>query len=310
MSSRNLFFLTGLLVLLLVMYFVAQRTVSPPGIKEALLVPLGQPEWQRVDRLEIFLGSEPEKKLFLVKKKTGWEVLGSSPEENYPRPAKNSLIDNFLSDLSQLSGEERVSGKSFWERFLLTDEKALHVVGWRAEQEVFHLLVGKRGPYWDSTFVRLKDSEKVYLVPENLLARFEIWKEQPTTPSVDPWIDKEILVVNLPDLKKLSFVWKGKVLWRLEREKDRWWVEKEGRRREVNEVEKKLGEVFPLFAEKVLRPETFRKEIGRLELETKLATRESLSFGVSSQKGRYLAKKGPYVYELGSEVVEKLRKLF
>lgn len=310
MSSRNLFFLTGLLVLLLVMYFVAQRMVRPPGIKEALLVSLGQPEWQRVDRLEIFLGSEPEKKLFLVKKKTGWEVLGSSPEENYPRPAKNSLIDNFLSDLSQLSGEERVSGKSFWERFLLTDEKALHVVGWRAEQEVFHLLVGKRGPYWDSTFVRLKDSEKVYLVPENLLARFEIWKEQPTTPSVDPWIDKEILVVNLPDLKKLSFVWKGKVLWRLEREKDRWWVEKEGRRREVNEVEKKLREVFPLFAEKVLRPETFRKEIGRLELETKLATRESLSFGVSAQKGRYLAKKGPYVYELGSEVVEKLRKLF
>ena len=310
MSSRNLFFLTGLLVLLLVMYFVAQRMVRPPGIKEALLVPLGQPEWQRVDRLEIFLGSEPEKKLFLVKKKTGWEVLGSSPEENYPRPAKNSLIDNFLSDLSRLSGEERVSGKSFWERFLLTDEKALHVVGWRAEQEVFHLLVGKRGPYWDSTFVRLKDSEKVYLVPENLLARFEIWKEQPTTPSVDPWIDKEILVVNLPDLKKLSFVWKGKVLWRLEREKDRWWVEKEGRRREVNEVEKKLREVFPLFAEKVLRPETFRKEIGRLELETKLATRESLSFGVSAQKGRYLAKKGPYVYELGSEVVEKLRKLF
>jgi len=310
MSTRNLFFLTGILVILLGFYLVAQRSQRPPGIKETLLVSLGHPEWQKVDRLEIFLGSKPQKKLLLVKKRGRWEAFGSSSEENYPHPAKGSLIKEFLSDLSRLSGEERVSGKVFFKRFLLTEDKALHVVGWRGKQEVFHLLVGKRGPSWDSTFVRLKDSEKVYLVRENLLARFEIWKEHPVSPSLEPWIDKEVLAVDPANIKSLSFIWKGRVIWRLEKRKDRWFLEKAGHRQEVKGVEKKLKAVFPLFAERVLRPESFQKEIGRLELETKLATKEVLSWGVSSRKGRYLVRHGPYVYELKSETVAKLRKLF
>ena len=310
MSSRNLFLLTGLLVFCLLMYFIAQRAGRPPGVEEALWISLGKPEWQNIDRLEVFLGSEPKKKLLLIKKDSGWEIRGPSAEENYPRPAKSSLIENFLSNLSRLSGEERVSDPSFWEKFGLTEEKSLHLVGWQGERKVFYLLVGKRGPYGESSFVRLKDSEKVYLVSENLLARFEIWDEAPASPSADPWIDKEILALDLAEIKKLSFFWKGKLQWRLERKKDRWLIEKGGRVKEVNGVEEQLRALFPLFAEKVLRPESFRQEIGRLELETKLATREVLYFSDSPSTGRYLVQKRAYVYEVSSEVVEKLRKAF
>ncbi len=309
MSPRNLVFLAGLLVILFLMYFVVQRAERPEGIKEALLVRIGEETWRKADELRVWLGTHPEKVLTLKFSQGRWEIWGPSKKEDFPRPAKEAMIRRLLSDLASLSGEERARGKTYWETFYLTDKKALHLVGLRKGKEIFHILIGKRGPYWESCFVRPQSSEAVYLVPDNLLARFEIWSESPGEPSAEPWVDKTILTLAYPDLKSLALFWQGKRLYLLRKEKEAWLLTKKEHKRKMDpeEVKKRLRSFFPFFAEKVVPPEEFKKEIGRLEVKTKIFERKLL-FGRSGEK--FYVKSGPYVYEVKAETVKKLRELF
>ncbi len=309
MSPRNLLFLCGLLVILFVMYLVVQRAERPAGLKEALLIRIGKKEWTGADEIRIWLGSRPEKVLRLKFSEGRWEIWGPSDKENFPRPAKEALIRRLLSDLASLSGEERARGKAYWETFDLVEEKALHLVGLRGERELFHLLIGKRGPYWESCFVRPKASESVYLVPENLLARFEIWSESPGEPSAEPWVEKTVLSLDYSDLRSLALFWEGKSVYLLKKEKEKWLLSRKGREETLSpeEVKKRLRGVFPLFAERVVAPESFQKEVGRLEVRGGRSERKLL-FGRAGKE--FLVKSGPYVYQVKAEEVKRLRELF
>ncbi len=310
MSPRNLLFLAALLVILALMYLVAQRSASPPGPREVLFVTLGSPEWQKVDRLRVFWGKSPEKALiFIRKEREKWEVYGPSPED-FPHPAKKPLLKSLLADLSRLSGEERASGKAFWARFSVTEEEALHLVGLKGEKEVFHLLVGKRGPAWGSCFVRISGKEAIYLVPENLLARFEIWKETPEPPTLKPWVDLQILGGPIAEIKSLTLFWKDKRLWRVEKDqKKKWWLLKGKKREAFTEAENKLREILPLFAEEVLPPDSSGDPIGKLIMETTLGRSLELAI-LKDSRGEYLVKRPPYIYRLSKENLKRLQEIF
>ncbi|MBX6422396.1 DUF4340 domain-containing protein [Thermosulfurimonas sp. F29] len=309
MSPRNLVFLLGLLVILTVMYLVVQRAERPEGMREALLTRLGHRDWKDADEIRAWLGNSTRK---LVIRFSGgrWEVWGPSRRENFPHPAREALVERLLSDLSSLSGEERASGKDYEARFDLTPESALHIAGFRQGRELFHLLVGKRGPYWESCFVRLHGREEIYLIPENLLARFEIWSDKPAAPSIDPWVDKTVLSLDPGNLRKMAFFWRGSPLFLLKREKKGWTLEAGGKKRVLSgeEVTRRLRRIFPLLAEEVVSPQKFGTEEGILEVETETRPWRLLF----SRGGRefYYVKKGSYVYRVRAEVVRKLKRLF
>ena len=308
MSPRNLFLLSGLLVILVLMYVVIQRAQQPPGVREALMVRLGKKSWAQADELRVWLGSEPDKVLRIVFRNGHWEVWGPSPRENFPRPAKESLVREFLTRLSQLSGEERVRGASYLAEFSLTEKAALHLAGFREKHRLFHLLVGKRGPYWDSTFVRLEGEQRVFLVPENLLARFAIWKEKPALPAVSSWVDLSILNPALSEVEAVSFSSGGKEVYILRRKKKGWILRFRGKEKEISagEAERKLRILFPLMAQEVVSPEKKTREMGHLVVRTRLHTYTLI---LSRQGKDYFLRRSPYLYRIDKDTARRITEL-
>ncbi len=306
MSRRNLFLLTGLLVFVSLIYFILQRSARPPGVTEALWVRLGKDSWKEVDRWEVFWGGNQTQKLVFRRLDGEWQI--KTGDKDYPLPARASSVEDFLGDLSQLVGEERAAQKELWPRFALTPDQALHLKGYQGSQEVFYLYVGKRGPAWETNFIRVKSSPKVYLVYQNLLSRFEIWKEKPAAPSVKPWVDLEIWSAPLADLKELAFYWQGKRLWQLKKTAEGWKILKKTSESPFPKAEEKLRALFPLVAQEVVAPKAFSQEKGRLEIKT--AYKEVTLLVAPGPKEGYLVKVSgkPYVYAVEKALLEKLRQ--
>ncbi|RUM88132.1 MAG: hypothetical protein DSZ24_04565 [Thermodesulfatator sp.] len=307
MSSRNLLFLSGLFLILVLMYFIVQRAQRPETPRERVFVRVGQPSWAEADEVRVWLGRNKSQGFRLIFQDGRWEIrpLG---EKGFPRPAKEGLVRKLLQDLAHLSGERRMQGKAFWARVALTPEAALHLEGFREGQRLFTLLVGKRGPYWESSFFRLEGSEVIYLAPENLLARFEIWKETPEAPKIDPWVDLTVLSPPPSRVRSLVLYQGKKELFRLERGKEGYLLQKGGKTRKISaeEVERRLREVFPLFAQAVVAPRKFTPRF-RLVVKTDLR-QEELLVGPWGKKS-VLARRGPYLFRLKAENWQKIEKL-
>ncbi|QJA06712.1 DUF4340 domain-containing protein [Thermosulfurimonas marina] len=307
MSPRNLFFLSGLLLLLVLMYVIAQRAERPEALKGRVFVRVGQPDWSRADEVRVWFGKERRQGFRLIFGDGRWEVLPLEGK-GFPRPAKEGLVRDLLKDLAELSGERRMEGRDYFARVALTPETALHLEGLREGRKLFSLLLGKRGPYWESTFFRLEGSEVIYLSPENLLARFEIWKEAPQPPKLDPWVDLTVLSPAPSGLESLVLYREGKEVFRLQREEEGfvWQRGKETRKLAAKEVEKRLREVFPLFAEEVVPP---KKIPPRFRLVVKTSLREE-ELQVAPSGKVVFVRRGPYLFRVKAEDWKKIETLF
>lgn len=306
MRTSTLIFLALIFFLLVGGYLFTQRA-KEPGV-ESIFTTIGQKRWLEADRIKVFFG---EKGFSLVRKQDNWLL-----EDDFPKPASRVLIQEFLRQLANLSGEKRAEGGKFFSRFKVEDKEALHIVLYQGEQELAHILVGKRGPQWNSSFVRLKGRKEIYLVPVNLLSKFEIWSVEPGLPKAKDFLDLKVLEVPLAKLKSLSF--KGqKISWSLLREEDhkpQTFVLKIGskeKRLSSKEAKKFLRRLFPLYAEKVMKPEEFKGKRATLSFVSRLGREEKVDFGVCQKEKDQevcLVKRAPFVYRVNQSLIEPFFK--
>ncbi len=307
MRTSTLIFLALIFFLLVGGYLFTQRA-KEPGV-ESIFTTLGQKKWLKADRIKVFF--DGEKGFSLVREPETWLI-----EDDFPKPASKVLIQEFLRQLADLSGEKRAEGDKFFPRFKVGDKEALHIVLYQGKQELAHILVGKRGPQWNSSFIRLKGQKEIYLVPVNLLSKFEIWSVEPGFPKAKDFLDLEVLEVPLAKLKTLSF--RGqKVSWTLLRKEDhkpQTFVLKIGtkeKRLSSEEAEKFLRRLFPLYAEKVIKPEEFKGKRATLTFVSRLGREVEVDFGACQKEKDQeicLVKRPPFVYRINRSLIEAFFK--
>ncbi len=294
--SRRTVLALGIFFLASLIFYLGATREKREGL-ESLLKDLGSPALKEADLIELSKGN---KVLSLKREGEGWVLIS-----DFKKPAKKAIVEDLLETLAELKGEPRAQGKKHLSRFKLTEEEALHLVLKQGGKELAHFLVGKRGPQWESSFVRREGEVVVYLVPVNLLAKLEVWDENPKLPAEKALIDLQVLTLPVKEVKELSF--EGKEgSWVLKREGEKFLLRK-GKREETidpKKAERFLRKLFPVLAEDVVPPQEFKKETSLLRYV--LRNGKTGALYLSCGKKVCLIKKGPFVFRVKREALSPL----
>ncbi len=302
--SRCTLILLGLILALAVGgYFFTQHVEQHPGV-QTVYVPLGKKDWKSAQEIWIYQG-QAKKGFKLVRAGERWLIKGA-----FDKPASQALVEDFLKDLAGLVGEQRACGQKFFPRFELLPEEALHIVLYKDQRVLGHLLVGKRGPRWQSTFVRLKGKDCIYLVPVNLLAKFDIWSADPAPPKDKELLDLVVFNEPLLKLKNLRFEAQNSS-WVLRRTEKGFLLTKgkDKIRLSLSEAQKFWQHLFPLYAETVLAPEEFHVPKATLFFESRLGRQLKIILGPCKgpKEDRVcLVKKEGFVYQVKEDLLKPL----
>ncbi len=296
--SRKTALILGLFFLASFLFYLGVTREKHEGAK-TLLTPLGREIFKEADFIEIYQGKE-KKGFKLEREGERWILLS-----DFRKPAKDSLVEDFLKTLASLSGEERASGEKYFSRFGVDQDQGLHIVLKKDGKVLAHFILGRRGPQWESSFLRLEGEKKIYLVPTNLLAKLEIWEDKPAPPQEKAFLDLEVLSLPLDEIKELSF--EGpQISWRLKREDKKFVFQKDKREREISFLEGKkfLRKLFPLLAEEVVSPQEFKKPEATLTYVLRNGLRGRLYLGC--QQKACLVKKREFVFRVKKENLKPL----
>ncbi len=299
--SRKVLALLGTFFAFSFLFYLGTTREHQEGLK-SLLKPLGAPSFKEADEIEL---SYQGKGFKLKKEGEEWVILS-----DFKKPARQATVTELLETLADLHGEVRAKGKRYFSRFGVSEREALHLVLKKDGQELAHFLIGKRGPQWESNFLRLKGSQEIYLVPVNLLAKLDIWEEGPEVPQDKAFVDLEVLSLPVKEIKTLSLTG-PKGGWTLRREGSKFVFTKDGREKEIApaRAEKFMRKLFPLLAEEVVAPESF-KEKGALRLSYELRNGLKGELEISCASKECLVRKKGFVFRVKRENLAPLFKPF
>ena len=294
--SRRTVLVLGIFFLVSLVFYLGATREKRQGL-ESLLEDLGSPAFKEADLVEL---SKGKKALSLRREGEVWVLVS-----DFKKPAKEAVVEGLLDTLAELKGEPRAQGKKHLSRFKLTEEEALHLVLKQGGKELAHFLVGKRGPQWESTFVRREGEEVVYLVPVNLLAKLEVWDENPKLPDEKALIDLQVLTLPVKEIKELAFEGK-KMSWALKREGEKFFLRKgkEEKVLEPQEAEGLLRKIFPILAEEVVPPQEFKE--GKTILRYVLRNGKSGVLYLSCGKDECLVKRGEFIFRVKRKALDSL----
>ena len=340
MKPQTLAILALLLAGLGAFYFYLQR---PEKIDQNQLYTQIVPKLDVNDIVEINASGPPSDSkgghpLALVKKDGRWLVQKREKNEPYWVPAKENKVKRLVSSLSGLTGEKRASSKDLLATFSLDKDHAMIITLKKKEGGKISIEVGKRGPQWNSSFVKLPGSNNVYLCSQNLLSLFDIWSETPTgNPEPGPWTDKTIIAEGPGEVEGVSYS-RGTLEWSLvaqagdERSKNREGSPAEQKKahdyqkfilnyngesspRTEEEARKILQSFLPLYADDVVNPASAAdyglgpgQQTGRLTIHLKGKGVKILHIGrvdEKSQKGWIRDDKGT-IFEVASNIIKKI----
>lgn len=234
-----------------------------------------------------------------VFKKTGSQWL---LETEYPRPASTARLKDILQTFSHLKGEIRAQKPSVWSTFYLEEDQALHLIFKSQGQLKAHFLLGKQGPWPESSFFRLASSKTVYLASKNLLWLFKIFSKEPRWPSKEVFLqlftDWQVLNLDPSQVKLLHFHWPSGE-WRLDVVSGRWQINGQPHTFPVEETQSFLKKLFPLLASEILDPQKGSRLSwkGLFEVQTKEGPPLRIDLGTDPQ-GQIYARRGPFYYRL------------
>lgn len=344
MKSKHIAILVVILVALIGVYFLLQR---PKQTDLSTLYTKITPEIKlnQVEAIRAINLSNSESEIFIRKSGSRWEIKLKREGEEFFAPVKPNKIEKLITDISSLTGELRASGKDVLKDFALQKGHGILIEILGKSGKIVEIIVGKKGPRWGSSFVKLKNSDKVYLVSRDLLVDFDIWTNKPEKGlSVQPWIDLQIIKETPKEIKEANFKSK-KLNWRLflkEIEEDdeksgkkeasnpeenskykrRVWIfEKNGKRHQKSniEVEEYLSTIFPLYANDILNPKRSkefhledRKGAKKFTFIRTDGVMKTIYIGSCNKKGDkcYIVDEYGYLFEVSSSWIKTLENPF
>ncbi len=170
-----------------------------------------------IHKIEVYRGDAKSDAIILARSKEGWNV-----PSRFNSKGKEEIINDLLDDIKKLEGGLRTKKKSLHEDFDITDEKAVHIALYKEDGKLYrNLLLGKKGERWGEGFVRLANSNEVYLADKNLLSTLGIYSEDSKL-DTKKWLDLNILDEKSDEIAKVVLDMPGKqvVLEKKEKKKE------------------------------------------------------------------------------------------
>ena len=251
-----------------------------------------------------------------IHKKQGLWVVGDGE-----LPADSAVVTTIENRMKDLAFSELVTAKKFYDRFDLTDGRAIRVTVKGQGRVLRDILVGKKSSVGDLSYVKLPDRNEVYLAGGNLASEFDR--------TIDTLRDKKLLSLTSDSIGAVTVNAHGEkftLVRRAEKKagtkdpmKDapsslKWEVE--GRTGEVNndKIAEYLSEFGSVLAQSFPDEKTVagkaRSPIGDLTIKTKGKTTVFTIYGKNdTDKGNtYLCKSTelPYYAKVPSWKIERL----
>jgi len=209
MKKKTLYTLLGALLVLVIIYLIQLRTHTTVSVKESTVQILPDFSPDAVAKIEAYQDTSTAKRLILDKSHNRWVV-----RNNFNAKAQEKQVEKLLETLKGMRGQLRSTKEELLSDFEIGEEETFHLVLYDKEgAELSHLLVGKKGPDWKSSFVRRSGETKVYLANENLLTQFGVYGEGERELDINRWTDLKIfdfedrelarMAVNTPNKKRV-----------------------------------------------------------------------------------------------------------
>lgn len=195
LTRKNLFWLTALLVVLIVLA-TAQRTSHERATSRPSSQVLLPGEFKRADlgRLAVGHGSADDAVL-LTGGPDGWYVPTA-----WNARANGQRIDTLLRSLSNLRGEFRSDRPHVLGDYGFSDTTTVTIAGYDpADREVFLIEVGGKPDGAMGNFVKLAGSAEVYLSSQNLLSNLGLWAG-PERPQSRHFLELQALRLERQDI--------------------------------------------------------------------------------------------------------------
>jgi len=221
--------------------FNKSRRKPPPGGGFVKIVP-EEMRAADINKIEIYRGSARNEAIVLARGQDGWGV-----PSRFNSKANEKNIGDLLDGVKKLSGELRTKKKELHADFGITSEKAVHISLYKKEEKPYRtVLLGKRGERWGEGFVRLADSDEVYLADmadRNLLTTLGIYDDD-DKPDAKKWLDLKIIDRQSEKVAKVALDMPGKqvVLEKKEKKKEEKPEEKAGEEEKPPAPEEKKEE--------------------------------------------------------------------
>jgi hypothetical protein len=148
-----------------------------------------------ISKIEI---SKREGDLLINKKDNTWRI---SPQEYLLDKTK---IDNMLEIIGDLTLDSLVSESKNYFQYDLVDDKRISIKAWNGDTLVREFDIGKVGPSYQHTFIKLKDDYRVFLARQSFRSRFD--------QTVDDLRDKTVLTFEKTEILGIDITTGGKSL--------------------------------------------------------------------------------------------------
>ncbi|MBI4431619.1 MAG: DUF4340 domain-containing protein [Candidatus Omnitrophica bacterium] len=197
MKKSQIIFLLVLLMALVALVVFKKSRVPPELTREEyaeLVVDLRDTE--SVQGIDIHQGADEQPLLRLVRSGEYWSM-----PLRWDLPVQQKKVTDALNMLKDLKGELRGSDEKLFGDFGIENDKAYHIkMKGLDDKELLHLLIGIEKPTYGSSFVRMADSAKVYLVDYNLMVTFGITSGDVKTIDEKQWADLKTPDFNNTDV--------------------------------------------------------------------------------------------------------------
>ena len=264
-------FIVALVAIWSIQDIIKNRQRAVPGEEFVKILPQ---EMRAADihKIEIYQGDAKKDAVVLARTEDGWSV-----PSRFDSKGNADTIKTLLDDIKTLQGTFRTKKKSLHGEFDITDEKAVHVGLYRQDDKLYqNLLLGKKGEQYAEGFVRLADSEKVYLADKNLRSTLGMYSEG-DDPDPKKWLDLKITDEESDRITKVVMDMPGKQVVLEKKEKEKKEAEEEPEEaEEPTETEEKKEYEWVLT-----KPE--------IEFELKTSAVDSLVKAISQLKGEDVA---------------------
>lgn len=168
--------------------------------------------WKKEDvrKIEIYRGSPSAESVILEKAGEEWKLPNL-----YQSRVDLSTLDSFFDAVLSMEGEPRGESQELHKELGLEKDKALHILFHGDGKVLEHLLVGKRAPGFNRSFVRREAENMAYVVTSNLNQKVGCSSDE-EKPSSQTWADLAMWKLDKEKIEHISLLAPG-TLFELER---------------------------------------------------------------------------------------------
>ncbi|OCC15149.1 hypothetical protein DBT_1269 [Dissulfuribacter thermophilus] len=324
MKQSHVVILSVVFILVIGLYFIQKRPhhVEPNELFEEVI-----PEFDidSIDSIKVWTPKDKSGHPFhIVKKDHSYWIEVYEDGTSFLAPCQESRVKRLLESLRGLRGEERAKGEDHFDTFLIGDKNALHLELKSGDRVICHILVGKRGEAWGTSFVRKVDDDSVLIVRKNMLSLVEIWQERAAqNPSPTSWIDLGVIKDDSSEVEGVSYSTSDEV-WSLTSsgnetsEKGKWLLVQDGAQISIDEDKAKefLRSIFPLYAKSVRDPSKIKdfglssgENFGRFTIHYRTKGLKIIHIGKidKEKKVGWIRDNRGVIFEVSSDLIHKIQ---